>query len=406
MLHHIIHLVTAAAILSVAFITGVVLLFWRRTRLPGIRVLAITVLAGAAWSWLVIVPRSYERSYLNQPDEPADGSLRERADAARFYLGAVGDLTTIAHPRFQETFNSTTVENALKMGDLFAAGQIGVYDFSRADAMVDLALNKGLRVRGHTLIWGKESDLFKAPDLEAYLRDFPVAERSRVLRLLVEKHIRTVLGHYRGRIRDWDVVNEPLYMFWSEKIDENVFFRHLGRGYIADAFRLARSADPDARLYLNEQLESFSDERAEAFFALAKELKESGAPVDGIGLQSHFGFELPSLPEFRTFLRRLTALGFEVEVTELDARLRLFGGAPDPYRAQGRFYAEMLSICLETPGCRGLTFWGFADNACWMDALPLFAKPNEPYLFDRDMNPKPAVNELYRVFEQHPGPVR
>jgi endo-1,4-beta-xylanase len=156
----------------------------------------------------------------------------------------------------------------------------------------------------------------------------PRADRSRVLGELVHRHIRTVLTHFKGRMATWDVVNEPLYMFWSARIDDNVFFRYLGSEYIADAFRIARGVDPTAKLYMSEQLESFSDARAEAFFKLAQHLKQEGVPIDGVGLQSHFGFTLPAMEEFRAFLARLTALGLEVEITELDARLALIRGAP------------------------------------------------------------------------------
>jgi endo-1,4-beta-xylanase len=73
-------------------------------------------------------------------------------------------------------------------------------------------------VRGHTLIWGKASDLLKSPDLDKYLRGPPLADRSRILRDLVHQHITTVLTHFKGRIVTWDVVNEPLYMYWSARI--------------------------------------------------------------------------------------------------------------------------------------------------------------------------------------------
>jgi endo-1,4-beta-xylanase len=295
-----------------------------------------------------------------------------------------------------------TPDNALKLDALRSGGPIGTYDFSRADAIVNRARQLGLRVRGHTLIWGKASDLLKSPDLDKYLRGFPPVDRSRILRDLVHHHITTVLTHFKGRIVTWDVVNEPLYMFWSARIDDNVFFRYLGPEYVADAFRIARDVDPTVKLYLNEQLESFSDARAEAFFKLVQRLKQEGVPIDGVGLQSHFGFVLPSMQESRAILARLNALGLEVEFTEVDARLALFRDTADPYRAQGEFYGQLLTACLENPGCKGMTFWGFADDHCWMDSLPLlFPKPNEPYLFDAHRIPKPAVVALDKVLSGH-----
>jgi endo-1,4-beta-xylanase len=401
MLDHIISLVTMMTLLLVTLLTSAVLLLRARTRRTGLWILSAFAVLGAALGWNLFYPHTFEKHYSSSPPNSPALSLRRRADAAGFFLGAAGDGTTLADPLFASTFNSMTPDNALKLDALLFDGRIGTYDFSRADAIVNRARQLGLRVRGHTLIWGKASDLFKSPDLDSYLRGFPRVDRSRILRDLVHRHITTVLTHFKGRIGTWDVVNEPLYMFWSARIDDNVFFRYLGSEYIADTFRIARGVDSTAKLYLNEQLESFTDARAEAFFKLAQHLKQEGVPIDGVGLQSHFGFVLPSRQEFRAFLARLTALGLEVEITELDARLALFRGTADPYRAQADYYGQLLGTCLENPGCKGLTFWGFTDDHCWMDSFALFPKPNEPYLFDAHRIPKPAVGALDSVFSEH-----
>lgn len=91
-------------------------------------------------------------------------------------------------------------------------------------------------------------------------------------------------------------------------------------------------------------------------------------------------------------------MGLEVEITELDIRLRIFDGADDPYEAQGKYYARLISACMANPMCKGVTFWGISDKWCWIDQLPT-PRPNEPYLFDKDMNPKPAFYELYKILK-------
>jgi len=403
MLQHIIGVLAVLLVLVVATVTSIVFILMRRRRRLGVILLGITVLLGLAAGWKIFYAHSFNKTY-HTSSAINLSALRARANAANIYLGATADVNMLADPRFLTAFNSVTPENALKLGELLSGGKIGAYDFSKADAIVDRAINQGLRVRGHTLIWGKASDLFKSPDLEAYLQGFPAAQRPRVLRQVVEQHIDTVVSHYRGRISMWDVVNEPLYLFWSPRIDENVFYRYLGPDYIADMFRMARKANPEAKLYLNEQLGSFGDARAEAFFALTSKLRKSGAPIDGAGLQSHFGFAVPSIKEFQDYLSRITALGVEVEITEMDARLALFGDAPDPYVAQAEFYGKILDACLQNPNCKGVTFWGFTDAHCWMDSLPLlYAKPNEPYLFDEQGLPKPVVEVLDEVLRNHSG---
>ena len=90
----------------------------------------------------------------------------------------------ISKPEFTRMVNSVTPENALKMQGVFKDGTIGNYDFSKGDSIVDFALSRNLRVRGHTLIWGKLSHYFKRPDLDQYLSGFPEEDRSKILQEL------------------------------------------------------------------------------------------------------------------------------------------------------------------------------------------------------------------------------
>jgi endo-1,4-beta-xylanase len=105
---------------------------------------------------------------------------------------------------------------------------------------VDLALAKGMRVRGHALVWGRYPGAGHPSDLEKVLK---AASDPKVrLEQVLSEHIDTVLGHFRGRIPQWDVVNEPLH-FWKPIWDDNVFYSTLGPEFVATAFRLAHAAD-------------------------------------------------------------------------------------------------------------------------------------------------------------------
>ena len=66
----------------------------------------------------------------------------------------------------------------------------------------------------------------------------------------LRRHIFTTCGHFRGRVESWDVVNEALAP--DGTLADNVFLRKMGRGYIAQAFRWAREADPEALLLYND----------------------------------------------------------------------------------------------------------------------------------------------------------
>jgi len=334
--------------------------------------------------------KEFPRNY--RTEQRAEGlSLRDAAQRRGFWIGAAADDPD--SPAFDqalsESFTSVTPENALKWGELRKKMSLP-YDFSRADRIVDAALARGARLRGHALVWGKFPGSGFPLDLVDVLNQ---ASNPKVeLRKILEEHISTVAGRYAGRISTWDVVNEPFELF-RNRIDENILYQVWGLDYIPKSFALARQACPSAKLFLNEHLNQYADSRAAALLRLVRNLREEGMPMDGIGLQSHVCMGLPSLKELGHYLAQLADLGLEIEITEMDVSLSLFRGAKDPYRAQGEFFKAFTDTCLACPACKGITFWGINDRDNWMDRLlpPLIPfKPNNPLLYDNEMFPKPA----------------
>lgn len=350
---------------------------------------AVEVLVLLALYLHFLSPRSYPRTYV---DAVVPEALAPAATNAGFFIGAAVNKST--NPDYAKLvpsqFNSITPENATKWRQMLVDGEIGSYDFTEADAIVDYAVENGVRVRGHTLIWGKFSGRTypKALDERIAGADNPEAELRRVMR----DHITTVLDHFRGRIAVWDCVNEPLSMD-GPYLDRNLFLNTLGRVYIAEAFRIAHEVDPTLQLFLNEQFGNYEGENVEVFFDLLEWLVEEGVPIHGVGIQAHNIFKTHDLAAFRRFVQRVADLGLLVEVTEFDARIRLFEEAEDPYRAQGEYTAAYAGACIETPACIGFTAWGLSDAGTWFDFVPPFRwmPPNDPLLFDTELRPKPAV---------------
>jgi endo-1,4-beta-xylanase len=342
------------------------------------------------YAMMPFIKKEYPRNYLTEP-RVEGRSLREAALRKGIWIGAaVEDSETPAFDQaLSESFTSVTPSNALKWGELRKKLSLP-YDFTRADRIVNAALSKGARVRGHALVWGKFPGSGFPMDLAEILNQAsnPKADLQKIL----EDHIVTVAGRYVGRISAWDVVNEPFELF-RNRVDKNVFYQVLGLDYIPMSFALARQACPTSMLFLNEHLSSYVDDRAEALLKLVRDLREKNMPLDGVGLQSHVCIELPSMQELGNYLKQLAGLGLEIEITEMDASLSLFRRAKDPYRAQGDFFKAFTETCLECPACKGITFWGINDKNNWMDHLlpPLIPfKPNNPLLYDDEMCPKPA----------------
>jgi len=290
--------------------------------------------------------------------------------AGRPALGAAVDWGRLESPGayrrlFLAHYSSLTPENELKM-DALAPTPDG-FDFSDADDLVGWAIDHGVAVHGHTLVWHRQlpdwltERRWTRPALRAYLR----------------RYVTTVVRHFRGRVGSWDVVNEPLTA--SGGLRRSIWERVLGPGYVADALRWAHAADPQARLYLNDFDLERPGPKSEAMYRLLRELRSEQAPLDAIGLQAHLTPRWrPTASELRTIMRRYAGLGLEVDISELDVPVGHAGGA---LAEQARIYRTVAAACRLLPACGRFTTWGFTDASTWLgsDRRPLpFSAAGEP----------------------------
>jgi len=273
-------------------------------------------------------------------------------------------------------FSTVTPENEMKWYAL--QPRRGEYTFDAADAIVERARDAGQKVRGHTLVWH-----FQLPDWVRRLGRDDLREATR-------EHIRTVMAHYKDDVGVWDVVNEPVSDDGS--LRKSVFMRRLGPGYIADAFRTARSADADAKLYVNEIGAGGINAKSDRLYELVRDLKAQGVPIDGVGFQAHLN--LDGVPEgFVANMQRFRALGLDVAITEADVGIPL---PPDAAKlaAQARIYEQIVRGCLAVE-CRSLTFWGFTDGRSWISETQ--AGMGAATLLDEQLAPKPAFGAVQRA---------
>ncbi len=292
--------------------------------------------------------------------------LRELA--APRYVGTAVDAVALARePGYREVlaaqFSSVTPENAMKWGVI--EPEQGKFAWGDADAVVDFARDHGQRVRGHTLLWHTQNP--------AWLEALDGAE----LRRAVREHARAVVGRYRGRVADWDVVNEPMRDDGSRR----------PRFPIRDAFAAAHAADPDARLWINEIGAEGVGPKSDALYALVRSLRAEGVPVGGVGFQGHFSLQgVP--PTFGANVQRFRALGVEVALTELDVALPM-PASEERLAQQAAIYERAIADCA---GCAGVTVWGFTDRHSWIPS-------NQPgmgaaTLLDDELRAKPAFTAL------------
>ncbi len=331
---------------------------------------------------------SYD-SWMSRARESSRGrTLRQVADERGLFVGAAVASPNVPSARsiVPREFNQVGAENAFKWRSV--ANRVGEYDFAAADAFVDFAQQHEMRLRGHTLIWGRAG---RPDNLETTVR--ASSNPPATLRSLMRHHIETMVTRYRGKVHVWDVVNEPM-AYGGEGLDQNVFFQYLGEDYVAEAFRMAREVDADVELVLNEQISAtqYGDTGGRQFYDFAKRLLDQGVPIDGIGIQGHQLMGVPDRVDLGDYLRRIEDLGVFIEITEMDTRIGLFAGHDDPLGAQGESHRMCAEVFASVPAVRGVMFWGAADIDSWLDHFPPFdaGAPNQPLLFDKNLDEKPA----------------
>ncbi|KAB1151708.1 endo-1,4-beta-xylanase [Micromonospora sp. DT46] len=259
-------------------------------------------------------------------------------------------------------FNSVTPENEMKIDA--TEPQQGQFTFGNADRIVSHARSRGMSVRGHTLAWHSQQP--------GWMQNMS----GSALRQAMLNHVTQVATHFRGQVVAWDVVNEA-FADGSSGARRDSNLQRTGNDWIEAAFRAARAADPGAKLCYNDyNTDDWSHAKTQAVYAMVRDFKQRGVPIDCVGLQSHFNSGSPYPGNYRTTLSSFAALGVDVQITELD----IAGASPTTYR-------NVVNDCLAVSRCTGITVWGIRDSDSWRAS-------DTPLLFDNNGNRKPAYDAV------------
>ncbi|KAI0737567.1 endo-beta-1,4-glucanase [Daedaleopsis nitida] len=306
--------------------------------------------------------------------------------AGKLYFGSATDnpeLTNTAYTAIldnNQMFGQTTATNSMKWDA--TEPQQGVFTFTNGDVIANLAKRNGQLLRGHNCVWHNQ--------LPAWVTNGHF--NSQQLTSIVQTHCSTLVGHYKGQVYAWDVINEPFNDDGSFR--QSVFFTTTGQGYIAAALRAARAADPNAKLYINDFNIEGTGVKATAMKNLIRSLKQQGVPIDGVGLQAHFIVgEVPTT--LVQNMQEFTALGVEVAITELDVRMTLPETAA-LLAQQQRDYQTVVAACQAVQGCVGITLWDFTDKFSWVPGT--FAGQGAACPWDANLVRKPAFDGIVAGF--------
>lgn len=311
-------------------------------------------------------------------------------------------------------FNALTAENSMKPEGV--QPREGEFTFADADRLVEIADKAGASVVGHTLVWHSQTPrwFFQGKDGQPVTREVAL-ERLRT-------HIKTVVGRYKGKVKEWDVVNEAIND-GPGVLRQTSWLRAIGDDYIAEAFRAAHEADPDAILVYNDYNIELDYKRPKAL-ELLKKLVEQKVPINAVGIQAHWRIENPPLAETEKAIKEFSALGLKVMITELD-----MGVLPSRYQGADISRVETMTpeqVAVMNPYTKGLpaevaevhakklreafelfnkyrdvigrvTLWGVDDGHSWLNGFPIRGRTDYPLLFDRELKPKPAFFEIQKA---------
>jgi endo-1,4-beta-xylanase len=328
-------------------------------------------------------------------------SLREAARGSGMLIGAAvrpGQLSEAAYAStLAREFNMAEPEDALKWEVVHPGPQS--FDFSQADQVVDFATRHGMKVRGHTLVWHRQNPKWLT---EGKYTSGELAE-------ILEKHIKTVVGHYRGKIFAWDVVNEASDELHPGQLRSTIWRDQPGIGlaangyaYMERCFRWAHETDPRALLFYNEGAETeVVNPKSDAIYAMVRDFRQRGVPIDGVGLQMHISNLHADVASISANIKRFTALGVQVHITEMDVSLAVDAkgnASPDDLQRQADIYRKITAACLAYRGCTAIQTWGFTDKYSWIGSHSKHTQ-GAALLFDRDYRAKPAYGALRNALE-------
>ena len=244
----------------------------------------------------------------------------------------------------------------------------GQPDYAYTDKVVQWCRPRGIRIKGHPLLWGDEAGI------PIWSDGLPPADLQR-------QRVVDIMERYRGKIDFWEVVNEPT-LHSRPKIDE--------------PYRWARGADPSACLIVND-CHVLADSRP-LFFKLLRAAEQRDVPFDAVGIQAHepAGTWFP-LNRVWAILDRYAELGKELHITEFTPTSggeRIVGSHRRGVwneAAQAEYAEKFYRVCFAHPAVRAITWWDLCDRGAWRAGGGLLRA---------DLTPKPVYRRLKHIISE------
>ncbi len=319
-------------------------------------------------------------------------------------------------------FNSLTAENEMKYA--LTEPEEGRFTFEKADAVVAMAREMGVKIRAHAPVWHNQTPEWMYRDGDRPAAPELICER-------IDAHTKAMCERYREDVYAWDVVNEatrddvpdPEKAPGESPVYRNSdYYQLCGTRFIEAAFRSMEKYAPDCQLFYNDYSECVPEKR-DRIVTLIRNLRDKGCRVDGFGMQQHH-FTVPDYDEIKRSIEIYAGMGLRLHITELDVAMmatvnagtkRLKPGdpgfeeyirevmkaTPEKLARIDDIYVKLFEIYrsyADVIDC--VTTWGIADDYTWLDFFGADRNgpriKQHPLLFDEQEQPKPCV---YRLIE-------
>lgn len=326
--------------------------------------------------------------------------IKELAERKGIQVGSFASLKYLRERPYSEIL-ATEFEYAIidgepnwKFEDFSLRPSKDTFDFRNIDTVFNFTDENDMPVRVQHLLWGDDKWL---PD---WLMQGNYTQQE--LLDIIKNHIETIGSKYKGKVREYSVVNEAFSRKLETGGNKDWWGIRLGTEYIDKAFVWARNADPSAILILNDFGNETVGEISNLMYEYVKDAKTRGIPIDAIGMQMHIsGSDSPQKSKVKENMQRFASLGLKVYITEFDVNMHFVEGSEkEKDELQARIYGEMLEACLEVgPSvCPNFGFLGLIDRQSWYNGIGL--NDANPLLFRDDYTPKPAFFTIRDVLQK------
>ncbi len=238
--------------------------------------------------------------------------------------------------RIAKLFNTVVFENDLK---------IKHWKKNQNHAAVLQAMKmleeRQIAIKGHALIW---------PGFKYLTREFEAnsSDPAKIKKML-DEHMTEIIAATKGKISRWDVVNEAYTNTDLQTItgSEEILY---------DGFRKLQKADPKALRFVNEygiiSRGGIDKKKQQWYYDFVQRIDQNTSGlVDGIGMQSHIGYDLTP-PE-----RVLSILDFYAPLKKRIAISEFTMDVDDPV-VREQYTRDFMIAAFSHPTVTDFLFWG------------------------------------------------